>query len=275
MGRRRYGWTEAKIHRFQRAGRGQGEGVDYKPWLTVSDVPSKGRSRRVSCDKTGRQIHLLSDTEYFAYLEQWWDDDVVDIREQFPLPRSDTLAIARRRGVRHPKDTASGAPLVQTTDLLCTLRDGGSRRLRAIAVKVADDLEDKKRAPRIWVKLDLERTFWTVRSVEWSLVTDVEVKTRLGMNLSWLHERRTKVAAPLLTRLSWCERTLAGMASARPSVPISALCLAFDDHHGLDEGTGLWILHGLLRRKAARTDLTVLQIQDAPAGAFSFPGVAP
>lgn len=272
---RRYGWSEAKISRFQEMGRGQGEGSGYRPWLTVADVSSRGRSRRVSCDKTGRQVHLLSDNEYFAYLEQWWDDEVVDIREQYPLPRSDTLAIARRRGVRHPRDPDTGAPLVQTTDLLCTLRGVAGKRLVAIAVKAVADLANSRRAPRILEKLDLESTFWTVRSVEWRLVTDVQVRTRRNLNLSWLHERRAKVPAALSGRLSRCERALAATISARPSAPASRTCLAFDETNGLDPGAGLSILHGLLRRKAAVTDLTVLQVQDAPGEAFSWPGLAP
>ena len=86
MARRRYGFTEEKIQRFIKQGRGKGEGATYKPWLTVADVPSLGRVHRVYCPKTGRAHHLLSDNEYYAFLLQWWDDSVVDIRKAVPAP---------------------------------------------------------------------------------------------------------------------------------------------------------------------------------------------
>lgn len=43
MPKRQTGWTEAKISRYIKEGRGQGELALYKPWLTIQDVPSSGR----------------------------------------------------------------------------------------------------------------------------------------------------------------------------------------------------------------------------------------
>ena len=78
-------WDENKLKRFLREGRGQGEGQDYKPWVTVQDFPSKGRCSRVLGWKTNRIHHLFTDSEtrYFYLLE--WEDAVVDIREHYPL----------------------------------------------------------------------------------------------------------------------------------------------------------------------------------------------
>lgn len=42
MPKRQTGWTEAKISRYIKEGRGQGELASYKPWLTIQDVPSHG-----------------------------------------------------------------------------------------------------------------------------------------------------------------------------------------------------------------------------------------
>ena len=117
MARKRYGFNEAKIKRYTRQGRGAGVGKDYKPWVTVADVPSLGRVHRVFCPKTEREHHLLSDNEYYAFLLQWWNDNVIDIREQFPLlDRKKTLEIAALCGIRHPVDPISGALWVITTD---------------------------------------------------------------------------------------------------------------------------------------------------------------
>jgi hypothetical protein len=39
-------WTEDKIARYVKEGRGSGEGNTYRPWLTIQDVPSMGRVTR-------------------------------------------------------------------------------------------------------------------------------------------------------------------------------------------------------------------------------------
>lgn len=121
----RYGFDEAKIARFLKEGRGEGFGADYKPWLTVRDVPSRRRSHRLSGMVTGRLHHLLSDLERGAFLIYDFRDDVRDIREQFPLVLDQTRSIAERAGIRHPVDSKSRTDLVQTTDLVIDLeRDG-------------------------------------------------------------------------------------------------------------------------------------------------------
>ncbi|TRD21489.1 transposase [Palleronia caenipelagi] len=50
----RYRFDEAKIARFRKEGRGEGFGAYYTPWLMVRDVPSRGRSHRISGVVTGR-----------------------------------------------------------------------------------------------------------------------------------------------------------------------------------------------------------------------------
>ncbi|MFP5516143.1 MAG: hypothetical protein ACLGJC_24050 [Alphaproteobacteria bacterium] len=42
MARRRYAFEEDRITPFHKEGRGTGRGGNYKPWLTVQDVPSPG-----------------------------------------------------------------------------------------------------------------------------------------------------------------------------------------------------------------------------------------
>src|SRR5262249_38639608 len=61
MVRQRYGFDEAKIKRFRKEGRGQGRGAEYRPWLTVRDVPSRRRSHRLHGLTADRVHHLLSD----------------------------------------------------------------------------------------------------------------------------------------------------------------------------------------------------------------------
>lgn len=84
---------------------GQGIGIDYKPWVTIQDVPSLGRATRLKGTKVPRQFEFFSDLErnYFYLLE--YSDLVIDIREQYPLlPIEETLVIAEELGIKHPTD---------------------------------------------------------------------------------------------------------------------------------------------------------------------------
>ena len=66
-------------------GRGDGELSSYKPWLTVRDLSSLGRSHRVYDHKTKRTHHLLSNLELAIFLILEWNLLIQDMREQFPL----------------------------------------------------------------------------------------------------------------------------------------------------------------------------------------------
>jgi len=67
---------------------------------------------------------FLSDLErnYFYYLD--FSDNVVDIREQFPiLPIEETILIAEELGVEHPKNPKTKEFEAITTDFLITTKD--------------------------------------------------------------------------------------------------------------------------------------------------------
>ena len=49
-------------------------------------------------------MHLLSMGEMYVYYILRFNDEVVDIREQFPLELEETLAIASELGYKHPKN---------------------------------------------------------------------------------------------------------------------------------------------------------------------------
>ena len=60
MAKPRTKWSESTYERYLKEGRGQGEGADYKPWLTIHSFASKGTVSRIPGRKTGRIHHLLS-----------------------------------------------------------------------------------------------------------------------------------------------------------------------------------------------------------------------
>ncbi len=156
MAKRKYGFDENKIARFHKEGRGEGHGKDYKPWLTIQDVASYGRSSRKHCLKTGREHHLLSDNEAGLFLLFDWSDTVLDIREEFPLDRDETRRIAAEMGVRHPIDTQSGTDIVMTSDFLVDLRTDNGIKHIVRSLKPYTELSDS----RTLEKQEIERRYW-------------------------------------------------------------------------------------------------------------------
>jgi hypothetical protein len=136
MSKRRQRTTAATIARRIKEGRGKGQFAEYKPWLTIHDVPSLGIVTRIPGWKSGRLHHYFSEHFELAHHYQMeWALDVIDIREQYPLlPLEKTLFIAEKLGVRHPVDPKTKHPIVMTTDMLLTIRSGEELRFVAISI---------------------------------------------------------------------------------------------------------------------------------------------
>ena len=63
LSKRKYCLNENIINRRIKEGRGKWTLRDCKPWVTINDYPSKGRSTRIQGIKTARLHHLMSDME--------------------------------------------------------------------------------------------------------------------------------------------------------------------------------------------------------------------
>jgi hypothetical protein len=179
--------SKQDIERHIANGFGSGAGADYVPWLRVQDVPSMGRSWKIQGIKIERMHHLLSDLERAYFLVCEFSEDVVDIREQYPLlPLESTQAIARAIGVRYPKYKNTSVPLVMTTDFLLTVKQpNGDLKSVARTIKYQQDLEGKDSA-RTLEKLEVERRFWMSQGVDWSIVTEELFTPDLIKNLGLL-----------------------------------------------------------------------------------------
>ncbi len=152
------------IDKMIKEGRGQGIGVEYKPWIRIQDVPSLGRSTRLKGIKTKRQHEFLSDMErnYFYLLE--FSDSIVDIREQFPLlPLEDTILIAEELGLEHPKNPTTGESIVMTTDFFISIKNNNEFYEVARTIKAKDELMNR----RILEKFEIERVYWQKRNIDW------------------------------------------------------------------------------------------------------------
>jgi hypothetical protein len=179
--------SKQDIERHIANGFGAGAGAGYVPWLRVQDVPSMGRSWKIQGVKIDRMHHLLSDLERAYLLVCEFSEDVVDIREQYPLlPVESTQAIARAIGIRYPRYKSTSVPLVMTTDFLLTVKQpNGDFKSVARTIKYQQDLEGKDSA-RTLEKLEVERRFWMSQGVEWSIVTEKLFTPDLIKNLGLL-----------------------------------------------------------------------------------------
>jgi hypothetical protein len=121
------------------------------PWLRVQDVPSIGRSHKIQGVKIERIHHLLSDLERSYFLVCEFSEDVVDIREQYPLlPTERAQAIASAIDVRYPRYPRTTLPYVMTTDFLLTVKDlSGNFKSVARTVKYRSDLIGKEVKERL------------------------------------------------------------------------------------------------------------------------------
>jgi hypothetical protein len=252
MGRRRYEWTEARIQNHFKQGRGRGTHADYRPWLTVRDVPSRGRVHRIRGMTTGRVHHFLSDLENNLFLCLDWQSEVTDIREQFPLDRDATLRIALELGIRHPA-TRDGTPNVLTSDFLVVLGEGDARRLAARAVKPASELA----RPRVREKLELERRYWAARDVDWAIVTECELDRVLISNIEALRpyfdltghvEPWAGCFAALASRLLEC-------CEALPVFTLGEACRRLGTATGVPPSTVFNVARHLVCRRVLDTDM--------------------
>jgi hypothetical protein len=182
MSKRKRKTNETTIKNKLKQGRGVGVLDSYKPWLHIQDVPSKGLSTRIKGLKTGRVHHLLSKLELSCFLCLDWSEKVIDIREQYPLYLLETLALAKKLNIRHPKVPKTNENVVMTTDFLVTLSSFLGSREVAISVKYANDLNNLRSIK----KLEIERFYWNSRNIEWRIVTENQINPDFVSNIKWV-----------------------------------------------------------------------------------------
>lgn len=218
--------------------RGSGMGKDYTPFICIQDLSSSGESIRIPGHTTGRAHHLLSGIELGAFIIFDWNPQTRDIREQFPIPVSDTLTICQQLGIKHPQ--LRGKLKVVTTDLLIDFNSG---RKMALAVKAVSALSDE----RTIEKLQIEKTYWEGFGVEWKLFTDREITKPMKENLLWL--RPALHDAPEQTVIDREDvKSLLERLSEYAGLTATRICARLDDQYGVEPGSHLQTLrYGIAR----------------------------
>lgn len=252
MAKRNRVTNQAVIDRRIKEGRGQGQGSDYKPWLLVQDVASRGLATRIKGMKTRRVHHFLSQLElnYFYLLE--WSEKVVDIREQYPLlPIEETVAIAQQCQIRHPVDPKTQNPIVMTTDFLISQSHCIGTKEQARTVKTAADLQSE----RTIEKLEIERQYWLSRDIDWGIVTEHEIPTILAKNIAWLHPYFSTEDLSLSHQQIHQIATALTLRVATNNQPLADIAADCDDVLGLPPGFSLSVARHLIANRQWLVDM--------------------
>ena len=242
-------WNEKVYHMLLAEGRGRGEFDGYLPWITVMDFASRGRSTRVEGIKSGRTHHFLSwnETAFFYLLDS--SSRVIDIREQYALLRlEETLRIAEKAGIRHPRDSKSHFPYVLTTDFYIITTEGAMAR----SIKEKKELDK----PRVREKLELERRYWLERGIDWKVVTEDQIDYRKAENIRWI--RRGRLLESLVPDPE--ERRMATeyflQVYENTTLPISIIAAMVEEAFGYSSGTGIVVFQFLALSQQVKIDLS-------------------
>lgn len=168
-------------------GRGTGRFDAYKPWLEAKDVKSKAVKSIFYSEKFKRIIHLFSHGEYAIFLQLEWNDNVIEVREQYPLDPYITLDICEQLNILHPGFTIGGK--VMTTDFLITYKGTNIEDHAYSALQVKYDYDDLEN-PRTYSKLEIEKMYWIRKNIPWKIVLSKKFNNILDKNLNFLFPLR-------------------------------------------------------------------------------------
>ena len=157
-------------------GRGTGTGADYKPWIQARELGSIGTESVIQDWKHGRSIQCLSQGEARVYYILRWQDDVLDIQEQYPLELELTRGIARRLRLPHPHDQHTH----MTTDFLVTYKNpDGTRYLKAYSIK-----PNKSHLTDYALKnFAIEQAYWGINGIHIEIIFSDNLNKILASNI--------------------------------------------------------------------------------------------
>jgi hypothetical protein len=249
MAKHRRTWNEFVYQKYIREGRGQGSGVEYMPWIFVCNFPSRGMASRVKGTKTDRIHHLMSNNELnFFYLLDW-SDNVLDIREQFPLlDLRRTIEIAENAQIRYPYDNKSGFPHVLTSDFFIETVRG----LEVITIKESQDLEKR----RVREKLEIERRYWSEKNIRWKIVTEKEINRTKAKNIEWLSQAKDLDCFCISEQLQAVSLDYFIAQFSTRKCSINELLCEIESEFTLEPGMGLNIYKHLAYWKQIQVDIS-------------------
>lgn len=244
--------TSDDIPKLIAEGRGQGEGIDYEPWIKVQDFSSYGQANRDLGATTGRQHDYFSKLEFHYHLILDWLG-LLDIQEQYPLlPLEKTISIANQCGIPHPIDFRTKKPVVMTTDFRISLPLPVGKKVFFRAVKPSVKLLE----PRVIAKLELARRFYESINEDWGIVTERQINPVLVENLIWSYKFKLLSSLDPLSEEMVCRISdLLTDRLLQKDISLSNLALECDDLLGLKSGTSLSVVRHLIASQQWQVDM--------------------
>ena len=250
---------------MHKEGRGLGRLANYKPWLEVTHISSLGRGRRVPSPKTGRTHQLLSDVEYSVFLALEWSRDVVDIREQYPLDRAATQAVAMQLGIQHPHYPGTHIPTVMTCDFMVTRMRDGAEVHEFFDAKTTVDAEDT----RSMLKLEITRSLCKQLGVKHHVVFDTLIPAAKVKNIDCIRgafpkEGETEPRPGYWSGLTARMATDLSSANYSKKGSLAEYCSDFDARHGIEQGSGIRTALMLMAERMIKVDLAAESVLETP-----------
>lgn len=252
MTKRNLDWTIEKYNRFIKEGRGKGEGSEYKPWLTIQDMPSRGRVTRIY--EAGRIYQFFTDNELRYFYSLIWEDSVIDVREHYPLlDLNMVLNLDEESLYMKYKNDGENAPYILTTTFLITVKNtDGNVTYYARSVKSSLELDKKN----IIDRYEILRRYWEAKKIDWGIVTQKDISVARAKNISWVlpsleinnedmfkENEKDYICDLLIQRLN------------KSSNVIRTVTTDFDAEMNFDSGTGLLFLKYLIATKQVLIDM--------------------
>jgi hypothetical protein len=178
MGKTRRGITDSLRDKWVEQFKKNEQAGNYEAFLRTQDVSSHGFRSRVPCVYEYKRVyHTMSFNETLALTELLHDQEVVDIKEQYPAADIEkSRAFAKELGIQHPRYFGTAVDSIITWDFLNTLVNG---KKRVISVKPKSLLEDE----RTKEKIKLEEALAQSEGHEFVLTTDEDVRTEKVRNI--------------------------------------------------------------------------------------------
>lgn len=253
---RTYPFTEEKLERWLKDGRGTGEGDTWNPWLHRGDFNSIGKAGFGPTLAGGREVHLLSELERNAWRVYICKEAVLGIEEQTPLDREETRRIARSLGIPHPRSPESKVDIVMTTDLVIRVRAPTGQVIRiARSVKGVSKLGDHNQSEHA----ELERRYWHSQGVHFGILTPERFPRELLSNADTLYMHRDEhlQAEPLGYAGSFqhvAQEVLGEVLAAREHEGLYDFCTALNDNRGWPPGLATRVAIHHIRWHRLRAD---------------------
>lgn len=222
--------------------------------------------------KLQRTVHTHSyiERQLLHFLE--YQNEFVDLLDQWPIPREVSLGAARALGVRHPRYPVTRVPMVMTFDFLCVFHDAAKNEfLQPYDCKMTKYLD----RPRVQELLSIHRAAAEHLGMRRPILfTERTLPRQVVRNIAWVRGQLPHPGEPQAVHELFLDAPSlmhAHIAESRPDQPIWSYCKEFDEAQGWQPGVSLRVMSYLLwmHRLEAKLDGPDIPLQPVPLAAYA------